>query len=269
MFYDSFKKLKNQLLLIVFLFIVSACKQETKPVIGVDYSQEKLDVTTSIYPEDIAKTLNAHGQIDQWNTFNTLVFTMKKTTGDEITTTDLKDRRALIETNDFKIGYAGDEAWLINKGDNKYEGNPQFYYNLMFYFYAMPFVLADDGITYTNVEPLNAGGKEYPGIKISYGESIGESPEDEYIMYYDAETNKMAWLAYTITFFTKEKSKDWHFIKYVDWQTIKGMVLPKTLEWYKSDVFTIGEKRKDLLITDVSLSKNKLEKDFFKNPEKE
>ena len=80
----------------------------------------------------------------------------------------------------------------------------------------MPFVLADDGITYTNVEPLIVEGKEYPGIKISYEAEIGESPEDEYIMYYDADSNKMAWLGYTVTYFTKEKSKDWHFIKYAD-----------------------------------------------------
>jgi len=212
--------MKYYLVLALTLIIVLACKQETKPVVNADYSEEKLNITTSIYPENVTKILNAHGGIDQWNTFNTLVFTMKKPIGDETTTTDLKDRRSLIETDAFKIGYTGKEAWLINKGENKYEGNPQFYYNLMFYFYAMPYVLADDGITYTNVEPLKVDSKTYPGIKISYAAEVGESPEDEYIMYYDAETNKMTWLGYTVTYFTKEKSKDWHFIKYTDWQMV-------------------------------------------------
>ena len=261
--------MKNYSIAIVLLLIVTACKQNkaAEVVITTDYKNEVLDATTSIYPENVTKILNAHGGIHQWNAFNTLVFTMKKPTGDEVTITDLKDRRSQIETDAFKIGYTGKEAWLVNKGDNKYEGNPQFYYNLMFYFYAMPYVLADDGITYTNVEPLKVEGKEYPGIKISYGAAIGESPEDEYIMYYDAETNKMTWLGYTVTYFTKEKSKDWHFIKYADWQTVNGMVLPKTLEWYTSDGFTIGEKRNDLLFTDISLSKDKLEDAVFAKPE--
>jgi len=259
--------MKKIVLLTVVLFTITACKQDIKPVDNVDYSKEKMDVTTSIYPENVTKIFDTHGKIDQWNSFNTLIFTMKKPEGDEVTITDLKDRRSLIETNAFKMGYNGANAWLVNKGENKYKGNPQFYYNLMFYFYAMPFVLADDGITYTNVDPLKADGKEYPGIKISYGAAIGESPEDEYIMYYDAETNKMAWLAYTVTYFTKAKSKDWHFIKYTDWQTVNGMVLPKTLTWYKSEGFTIGEKRNDLLFTDISLSKDKLEDAIFAKPE--
>ena len=259
--------MKNYLILALTLIIVLACKQETKPVVNADYFEEKLDITTSIYPENVTKILNAHGGIDQWNTFNTLVFTMKKPIGDETTTTDLKDRRSLIETDAFKIGYTGKEAWLINKGENKYEGNPQFYYNLMFYFYAMPYVLADDGITYTNVEPLKVDSKTYPGIKISYAAEVGESPEDEYIMYYDAETNKMTWLGYTVTYFTKEKSKDWHFIKYTNWQMVNEMLLPKTLEWYNADGFIIGDKRNDLLFTDVILTKNKLENTVFAKPE--
>lgn len=257
--------MKNYLLLFA-LLIISACKQETKPVENVDYSEEKMEVTTSVYPENVTKILNAHGGIDQWNTFNSLVFTMKKPTGDEVTITDLKDRRSFIETDAFKIGYTGKETWLVNKGENKYKGNPQFYYNLMFYFYAMPYVLADDGITYSNVEPLKVDGKEYPGIKISYAAEVGESPDDQYIMYYDADTNKMAWLGYTVTYFTKEKSDKWSFIKYADWQTINGIVLPKTLEWYKAEGFTIGEKRNDLLFTDISLSKDKLEDSVFAKP---
>ena len=88
--------MKNYLILALTLIIVLACKQETKPVVNADYFEEKLDITTSIYQENVTKILNAHGGIDQWNTFNTLVFTIKKPTGDETTTTDLKDRRSLI-----------------------------------------------------------------------------------------------------------------------------------------------------------------------------
>ena len=55
-----------------------------------------------------------------------------------------------------------------NKIQRAIKGIPKFYYNLMFYFYAMPFILADDGIVYEDVKPLDIEGKSYPGIKISY-----------------------------------------------------------------------------------------------------
>ena len=73
-------------------------------------------------------------------------------------------------------------------------------------FLTMPFVLADDGINYQDVEPLVFEGKTYPGIQISYESGVGESSEDEYKVYYDPETNKMTWLGYTVTYFSKEKS---------------------------------------------------------------
>ena len=244
------------------------CKNDTKAdvVKDVNYDTETLDVTTSVYPENITSIFNAHGGLDQWNSYNGLSFTMKKPTGDEITITDLKDRRSYIETKDFKMGYNGTDTWLVENGDFKYEGKPEFYYNLMFYFYAMPFVLADDGITYENVAALEFEGKKYPGIKISYGSSVGASPEDEYILYYDTDTNKMAWLGYTVTYFTKAKSKDWHFIRYTNWQNVDGLILPKTLSWFKAEGFKIGEKRNDLEFTDIKLVSQKINQPNFEEP---
>lgn len=259
--------MKHYASILLLLIVFTACKQETKSVINTDYSKENLDVTTSLYPEKLTNVFKAHGGIDKWNTFNTLEFTMKKPTGDEKTITDLKNRRSFIETDAFKIGYNGEEAWLVNKGENEYKGKPQFYYNLMFYFYAMPFILADDGITYLNVEPLSYNGKQYPGIKVSYAAGVGESPDDEYILYYDTETNKMAWLAYTVTYFTKEKSKDWSFIKYSDWQIVNGLELPKTLEWYKAEGFVIGEKHRDLLFTNVLITQDRPMDSMYEKPE--
>ena len=136
----------------------------------------------------------------------------------------------------------------------------------MFYFYAMPFVLADDGITYTNVDALEFEGKSYPGIKISYGADIGASPDDEYILYYDAETNKMAWLAYTFTYGSNEKNSNWSFIRYTDWQNVDGLVLPKTLSWFKAEGFKIGEKRNDLEFADIKISKESKADAKFEKP---
>lgn len=256
--------MKNVLVFVAVLALV-ACKGEKKE--PATYSKEILDVTTSIYPENITKVFDAHGGIDHWNTFKSLKFIMNKPNGAEVITTDLKKRYSFIEMPNHNIGYDGDTVWLKSKDATTYQGNPKFYYNLMFYFYAMPFILADDGIIYEDAEALERDGNSYPGIKISYEAGIGESPDDEYIIYYDPETYKMSWLSYTVTYFTQEKSKEFHYIKYSNWQEIEGLLLPETLTWYNYENNVPTTERNQLQFTNVKLSKEAPAKEFFEVPE--
>jgi len=257
--------MKIKLFLLVFGLIIISCKNKTEKI--TEYSEENLDVTTSVYPENINKVFNAHGGLDNWNAMKSLEFTMKKPNGDEVTITDLKNRSSLIDMPNHTIGFNGEDVWLKNKGTTPYKGNARFYYNLMFYFYAMPFILADDGINYDEAKPLVFEGKQYPGIKISYESGVGESPEDEYILYYDSETHQMEWLGYTVTYFSKEKSKAFHFIKYSNWQTVQGLLLPETLTWYEYENNSPTTKRNDLQFVDIKLSTEKLNDVIFDIPE--
>ncbi len=250
-------------LILVLATLILNCKNNSSS--SIKYSEENLDVTTSVYPESITKVFDAHGGFDVWKNIRSLTFGIEIPEGKEITTTDLKNRKSLIRTDKFKIGFNGEKVWI--KQDSTYfRNNAKFYYNLMFYFYAMPFVLGDDGINYETTEPLEFEGFTYPGIKIAYESGIGESPDDEYILYYNPKTYKMEWLAYTVTFFTKEKAKEFHFIKYGKWQTIEGVVLPETITWYKYEDNRPTEKRNNLRFTDVKISKEKPEASQFEIP---
>ncbi|MEM6515822.1 MAG: DUF6503 family protein [Bacteroidota bacterium] len=261
--------MKNKLLILLIPAIIFSCKSEKKSDIIEDtnYQEEALDVTTSIYPENISKVFEAHGGLDAWNKMQALKFTMPKESGAEITTTDLKNRYSLIEMPEHTIGYDGSNVWLQNNSDAAYKGKPKFYYNLMFYFYAMPFVLADDGIIYEDIEPLEFEGKAYPGIKIAYESGVGESPDDEYIIYYEADTHQMVWLGYTVTYFTQEKSKEFHFIKYSNWQEVNGLILPETLTWYGYENNKPTEKQRDLKFTDIQLTGEKIDATLFEKPD--
>jgi len=218
------------------------------------------------YPQNFIKVLDAHGGTDLWDTKQSLKFTVEKPDGNEVTTTDLKSRKSFIDMPKHAIGYNGENVWLLNKDTITYKGKPKFYYNLMFYFYAMPFVLADDGIMYGETEPLVFEGKSYPGIKIAYQAGVGESPDDEYRLYYDPETFQMAWLAYTVTFFSRKKGKEFHFIKYGSWQEVDGLLLPDTLSWYHYEDNKPTTKRNDLKFTQVELSEEILDQSIFEMP---
>ena len=99
-------------------------------------------------------------------------------------TIDLHSRKDKVETPPVEIGFDGKDVWLLDEA-KAYKGNAELYHNLMFYFYAMPFVLADSGINYKVAEDLVYDGKNYPGIHISYNDGVGASSKDDYYLYYD------------------------------------------------------------------------------------
>jgi hypothetical protein len=138
----------------------------------------------------------------------------------------------------------------------------------MFYFYAMPFVLADDGIVYESAEALEFEGKSFPGIKVSYENNVGDSPEDEYILYYNPETYEMAWLAYTVTYGTNQKSDKFSYTKYAEWKEVNGLKLPTALQWYTvrdgKPTELRGEPRR---FTQIDIDKSGMDNDFYNMPE--
>jgi hypothetical protein len=230
------------LTIIICLF---SCKPETIEKIEVDLSQ---------YPDDIQKIFEAHGGLDNWAIQKSMSYEIEKDGQNEKQIIDLKDRRERIEAADFKMGFDGKDFWL--EADTTYKGNPLFYKNLMFYFYAMPFVLADKGINYSTAEVLTYEGVNYPGIKISYNSEVGISPQDEYYLHYNPDTYQMEWLGYTVTYFSKEKSTSVKWIRYNDWKKYDSLLLPKSLAWYTlTDNLPIDERNR-VEFVNVVLSPN-------------
>lgn len=197
---------------------------------------------------------------------NNLCFEFEKPNGVEKHTVSLKDRRVKIESPSWSIGYDGADVWLDQKEEEAYKGNARFYHNLYFYFYAMPFVLGDDGITYTELEPTELEGKMYDGVKVSYGDGVGDSPKDEYILYFDPETKVMSWLAYTVTYRTNEKSDRWSYIKYSKWNPVNGLTLPKSLAWYQVEDGKPTEMRNEVEFSKVTITETQLEDAMFEKP---
>jgi len=219
------------------------------------------------YPTEVASIFEAHGGLARWEEMNNLCYEIPGGAGEEVHTISLKDRRVRIENKKWSIGHDGKEVWLLQNEEGAYAGNARFYHNLMFYFYAMPFVLADDGITFTKVAPSELDGTQYPGIKVSYNNGIGDSSNDEYILYYSPEDYTMKWLAYTVTFGKDQKSDKWSYIKYSQWDTINGLVLPKTLSWYKVEDGKPTEKANDLPFNKVTITDTVLADSIFAKPE--
>ncbi len=255
------------ILIVLFLFAFVACKEAPKEMISHSQAPEamtKIDI--SKYPEALQNIFKAHGGLDAWKTKRVLSYEMPKPKNSEKHTIDLYTRDEKIETDNFSMGSDGAEIWLDDENGN-YKGNAVFYHNLMFYFYAMPFVLADDGIIYSETEALEYEGKSYPGIRISYNDGVGISSKDEYFIHYNPDTFQMTWLGYTVTFKSGEKSDNVKWIRYNDWMTVDGLQLPQSLTWHEYEGRTIKGPRPPRKFENVSLSEKALAADFFKQPE--
>nr|WP_042286979.1 DUF6503 family protein [Nonlabens ulvanivorans] len=262
--------MKKILLALITVVLIMSCKTENKKEVQSPITEvtpvTQIDLTT--YPQAYQEVLAAHGGLAQWNAMQSLTFKMPKENGDEIHTTDLKTRDVIIETEKYQIGSHNGKVWLAQDSTYYPKERARFYHNLMFYFYTMPFILADDGIVYSETASLEKDGISYPGIKIAYQSNIGDSPDDEYILYYHPDTKKMEWLAYTVTRGQGSKSTDFHFIKYNKWQDVNGLLLPQELTWYNSEDNIPTEARGEpRVFTNVDIDASHMGADYYMIPD--
>ncbi len=257
--------MKQFTLLVLATFTILSCA-ETKKEDNTE-TQTTESAMEREYPQGVAAVFDAHGGIQKWNAMNNLCFTLEKEDGNETHTVDLKSRKSRIETDKYTLGFDGEKVWLAQDSTYFQPERARFYHNLMFYFYAMPFVLGDDGITYTDVDALTVGDVSYPGTKISFGDGVGDAPDDEYILYRDSKTNQMVWLAYTVTYGKNEKNDRFSFIKYADWQEVNGLQLPKTLEWYAVENGVPTTMRSARTFIKPTATPTELEATIFEKPQ--
>lgn len=255
---------KSILLSAIVLFV--ACKQNPKKTSEtVEIEAMEVIKDKPSYPKYIQKVIDAHGGLEVWKQQRTLSFVLPKPDNPETHTTDLWSRNEKIITPNYMLGFDG-KPWVVDINKN-YKGNPEFYHNLMFYFYAMPFVLADEGINYSKAEDLVFEDATYPGITIAYNSGVGISPKDNYYIHYNQETYQMEWLGYTVTYQSGEKSNDVRWIRYNDWQNINGLVLPNSISWYTVQDGAPIELRNQVVFENVTLSKEPKPIAFYHKPE--
>ncbi|WP_420576467.1 DUF6503 family protein [Ekhidna sp.] len=237
--------MKNLTYLAIALLIVAcqpAKRGEEKP------NEEASYRAPDHHSASLTKVLDAHGGYEQWSKMKSLSYSK----GNEFTITNLRNRKILVESPNQTIGFDGTDVWV--SPDSMDASRARFYHNLFFYFYSMPFVVGDPGAFYEDVEPRELKGKTLNGIKISYGENVGDAPDDNYILWYDPETNKMEWLMYTVTYNSGEPSNSYNLIKYDRWGEVNGLLLPKAIQWHQFENDSVGEMRDEVLFENIEIT---------------
>jgi len=99
------------------------------------------------------------------------------------------------------------------------------------YFAMAPFKFSDPGTNWESLSEATEGEKSYARGKLTFGDGIGDAPDDWYVAYQDVETGLLEGLAYIVTFSRsqKEAEKNPHAIRYSDYTKVDG--IPMASRW--------------------------------------
>lgn len=216
----------------------------------------------------LERGIAAHGGMDLWQSYGGLEFDIQRGAASVANVVDLRTRRALMTSEDFEIGYDGDQVW-ITPGLDAFAGSPRFYNGLDFYFFAIPFVLADPGTRRESLGRVTVGSEEFDAVRIAYDEGVGASPGDYYVAHFDPETHLLRFLLYTVTFFSGEPNENYNVRTYDEWQEVGGLLVPlKASSWaWDGEAGDFGEKRAEATYANVVLTPAQPDAATFARPD--
>jgi hypothetical protein len=120
------------------------------------------------------------------------------------------------------------------------------------YFFAAPYKLSDPGTKheYLGVQPL--GEENYPALKLTFADGVGDSPDDWYIVYQSDSSHLLAAMAYIVTYSQSKKKAEEnpHLITYEAYTEVDG--IPFATQWNFWSWNKSGEMKK--LLGTASLS---------------
>ena len=254
--------MKYILFVIVLSFTLFSCTKKTEK----EFSNEAPTLSakrTFITP--IQDNLDAHGGLALWNSFSSLKFQRPSEKGTINHIVDLNSRNEIISNDSlYTVGYKGAQTWVLP--DSSVFVNARFYKNLYFYFFALPFMSADEGVFHESLGQKIFNGTTYDVVKITYGENVGDSPEDQYILYINSETKILDMINYSVTYFDASKGDKYSAIIYHEWQKVNGLLVPKSFSGYKWENDSIGNKRYEAIFENVIFEKNPLNSNTFDIP---
>jgi len=175
----------------------------------------------------------AHGGLKQWRKQRQMTYTLNdfplspQVSRPNRSTVDLKNRFNRIEGEGFVVAFDGTLAWCT-PGADAVGLPPRFFCLGSFYFIGMPFVFADPGVIVTDAGEGTFRGKTYRLVKIGYESGIGHTEEDEYSLFIDLDTDRLALINHSVTEIGLERVT-WVFD---EWQQVDGLLIPAKMTFH-------------------------------------
>lgn len=188
----------------------------------------------------IAKIVSRAHRADRWHRHDAfachieVVFGGNKTLdGTMMFETDFSGVR--MEVNEGVVAtFDGEKAWVSPPGQL-----PRARFHLLTwpYFVAVPMKLDDPGTHIEETGRMKLQGKVYQTARLSFGDGVGDAPDDWYQLYVDPETGRLGAMAYIVSYGKSDEqvqAAEPHAIVYEDFEMVDGIPIPmkwKFFEW--------------------------------------
>lgn len=207
------------------------------------------------FPPALTSGLRAHGGLDNWKKYRTLQFTLASKENPENHLIDLDSRKVLITTDtSFTMGFDGQSVWVSPSLQSYPGSSARFYHNLIFYFFSIPFVMTDPGTVHSDMPDAQLNGVAYRRVRVTFGNDVGDSPKDQYILWFRKDNDRLGLINYSVTYFDQGNADRFNAIVYEEWQQVNELLLPKTWTHHRWENDSLGEARSTVRIENVSLS---------------
>lgn len=206
-------------------------------------AESQARLSTSEAGQRMRAAIDAHGGLERWYTNGPISFrfTYAPVEGEARDTRQLVDTwssRAVHEVvgSDARFGWDGEHAWVQPPGA-ELNTNPRFWSLTPYYFVGIPFVLADPGVQLALDGELELEGRQYVRVRATFGDGVGDAPDDWYSVLIDRETFRVGGVIYVVSypgFFPDGGTTAPKLMMYDGEQTIDGITLPesfRTVPW--------------------------------------
>lgn len=227
-------KLRSVLIL---LYVISCSL-----LLGCSYGEQKASQEVSnevkvdqIYPEMLINLTNAH-HLDKFNQFEVIAFDIElyfrnklRLKGSIYSMTN--SSKVLVKKEDgTHLLFDGEEVYI--KPDSSNVKGARFDALTWSYFALAPFKFKDEGTNWkvNDSLPLTISTNKQPTLKLTFGDGVGDAPDDWYIIFQNEENQYLEALAYIVTFGNtpqEEAEQNPHAIMYSDYEEIEGIPLAK------------------------------------------
>jgi len=168
--------------------------------------------------------------------------------------------RVLVEKkNGVKLFFDGSEVYI--SPDSADAKGARFDALTWQYFAMAPFKFKDNGTNWieNGLLPLNSVEDKQPTLKLTFGENIGDAPDDWYIIFQYEDSHLLKALAYIVTFGNtpQEKAeKNPHAIVYDDYEEVDGVQMATKWSFHNWNFETgLGEQLGKATISNIRIIK--------------
>jgi hypothetical protein len=232
--------MKN-LIILCSIFLLVSCKEEQKKENNSDeviMSEPDGGIGKGAVSPAVAFAQgieSAHNKTE-WNDNKAVSFDIALTFGGQerlngkVTSLTNSTKVRVDKNNNTQLIYDGKNAYLC-PADAEPKG-ARFDMFTWQYFFAMPFKLTDPGTNWETLDSVETSGNTFDVGRLSFGENIGDAPDDWYVIYQERETGLLHAAGYIVTFGSGDQEKaeqNPHAIVYSEYEVVDG--IPIATKW--------------------------------------